>query len=255
MSAPDATGAYVHVEPRLMEEATFLALRGRPEILIFDRERTRLYAIPDDDEREARFRALYAAWFARLDLARPLLQALEEQPAVRAGTRACVIGGAVRPADEGVDLHVAAGPAALRSAREDSTLVVRLRPESFAAAGRLLIFLRHELQHVADILDPRFGYEPRLPMDDPDPARHRLVLDRYSALWDVCVDGRLSRQGRALEGAEALRRREFERIFRGLGGRCRQVFEHFWNHPSPTHAELAAVARDPESALRAALTA
>lgn len=246
-----APAPYVRIDPGLLEEATFLALRGCADLLPFDRERVRLYAIADPEERERRFRALHAAWFARLGLDAPLRHALGEQPSIPARTRACLVARAWRPRDEGADLHVADNPAE----RGAVTLVVRLQPESFAEPGRLLVLLRHELQHVADILDPRFGYEPGIPSDDSDPARRRLVLDRYAVLWDITVDGRLSRRGRAADGAEAARRREFESAFPVLGARAGEAFARFFAEEAPTHKALAAFARDPLRALERLLPA
>jgi hypothetical protein len=239
---------FIRIEPRLLEEATFLALRGHPELRSFDLERTRLYEIDDMDERERRFRALHTIWFTRLDLGRPLDQALDEQPLIRAGTRCCLVARTTGARDEGADLHVdplAGGSPAGR------TLLVRLQPEAFLFPDRLLVFLRHELQHVADMLDDRFGYEPALPVAGPDPARQRLLLDRYAVLWDISVDGRLERRGQAADGVKPIRRREFERAFPTLGERGALLFEHLYAGDSPMHAGLMAIARDPQTALRA----
>ncbi len=59
----------VEFHPRLVEEAVFAALRGRPESRTFHRERDPIYREADPEERERRFAALHAAWFERLDLA------------------------------------------------------------------------------------------------------------------------------------------------------------------------------------------
>src|SRR3972149_742425 len=61
----DNAAGYLRVEPRLLEEATFHALRRLPDTLAHDRERVGLYSIGDPEERERRFRALYASWFVR----------------------------------------------------------------------------------------------------------------------------------------------------------------------------------------------
>lgn len=246
MSPVPAADAYVQIDPHLLGEAIFHALKGRDERATYDRDRALLYAIIDPERREGEFRALEGAWFARLGLGRPLLQALDEQPGVRAGARTCVVGWARRSEEEGADLHVSPG-APIAVGCGAVTLVVRLQPESFGAPDRLLALLRRELQHVADVLSPAFGYEPRLPAEDPDPARRNLRLDRYSVLWNITVEGRLSRRGQGSAEAEAICRRALERAFPMLGGRGAEVFERFWSHPAPTHREIAAAACAPET--------
>jgi hypothetical protein len=232
-----AAAGYLRVDPRLLEEATFLALRGLPQALAHDRERVRLYKVADPEERDRRFRALYAEWFVRLGLDAPLRRALGEQPAVRRGTAACLVGHAASPRDEGADLHVAPPAGEGPHVR---TLVIRLRAESFAEPERLLFLLRRELQHVADMLDPRFGYEPRIEVAEP--ARRRAVFERYALLWKVSVEGRLARRGLAEPGARERLRGEFERRFAGLGGRVAEIFDDLFDDEAPTHARLVKLA-------------
>ncbi|MFO0983333.1 MAG: hypothetical protein U1E76_16630 [Planctomycetota bacterium] len=77
---------------------------------------------------------------------------------------------------EGADLLVATG--ADRAAAKRSVLI-RLRAATLVEQPCLLPFLRHELYHIADMLDPGFGYDPALP-DELDPARINLVLARFA---------------------------------------------------------------------------
>lgn len=239
-----AAADYLRVDPGLLEEATFHALRASPEAPAYHRQRERLYAIGDPEERDRRFRMLHASWFVRLSLDRPIRQALDEQAAVLAATSACLMGRAASPREEGADLHVLSTDS---EAGRSATLVLRLRPESLSDPEGLLTLLRHELQHVADMLDPSFGYQPRLEVSEP--ARRRVVLERYAVLWNVSVDGRLERRGLAPEGAEARRGREFSSAFAMLGEDGGSLFKRFWSHPAPTHAELARAASDPEGSL------
>jgi hypothetical protein len=235
----DTAAGYLRVDPRLLEEATFHALRRLPDTLAHDRERVAIYAIGDPEERDRRFRALYAAWFVRLRLDAPLRRALGEQPSIREATAACLVGRASSPRDEGADLHVAPAAGAGPGVR---TLLVRLRSESFARPERLLGFLRRELQHVADMLDPRFGYEPGIEVAEP--ARRRAVLERYSLLWRLSVEGRLERRGLAEAGARERLRGQFERCFPTLGERTGKIFERLFNDDAPTHGRLAKLAAE-----------
>src|SRR3990172_6473795 len=87
----------VEYEPRLVEEATLLALRGAEAEPAFRRQRDRLYEIADPEAREARFRALHAAWFERLGLGRTIGQALGERMSVVRAARACAVACAASP--------------------------------------------------------------------------------------------------------------------------------------------------------------
>ena len=236
----------VEYEPRLVEEATLLALRGAEAEPAFRRQRDRLYEIADPEAREARFRALHAAWFERLGLGRTIGQALGERMSVVRAARACVVASAASPRQEGAELFVRPPEEGTREADRRS-VVLRLRPERLLAAPQLLEFLRHELLHIADMLDPCFAYEPWLPSADAGPANRELLKDRYRVLWDAYVDGRLSRLGWAPAGVRAERLSEFRRAFPALGERAEALFERFFSAASLRHAELMAFAVDPAS--------
>ncbi|MBI4607895.1 MAG: hypothetical protein HY726_02660 [Candidatus Rokubacteria bacterium] len=238
----------IEYEPRLVEEAVFLAARGRAAEGDLRRERDRLYEVHDPEEQEAGFRAVHAAWFERLGLGRQLELALEEQPSVAAKIGRCLVACARSGRDEGAELFVSpedggAGP-------RQRVVVLRLRPETLTVPERLRLLLRREFLHVADMLDPAFGYEPRLRAPALAPARQRLLSDRYRVLWDAFVDGRLGRLGWAPVTIRAERLEDFERAFPGLGERMEASFERFFGDGALTHAELAAFAADPQTALR-----
>lgn len=230
----------IDYQPRLVEGTVLLAVRGREEEEEFLRRRDRIYETPDPEEREAQFLAFNAMWFERLGLGRPLGQALFEQPLIMAETNSCLVSSAVSKKDEGADLYVAPAHMGGRS------VVIRARPERLVDAERAQEFLRHELLHVADMLDPRFEYQPSLPVAEVGPQRERLLQDRYRVLWDVYVDGRLSRLGWAPGGIRTTRLSEFSRTFPMLGEQAAQAFERFFGSSNLTHPELVAFAIDPE---------
>jgi hypothetical protein len=70
-------------------------------------------------------------------------------------------------------------------------LQVRLNPVRFADRDALRRYLRHEVQHAADILDPSFAYREES-LDEP-------TRRRYAALWCASIEERLA--GAALEPA------------------------------------------------------
>ena len=127
---------------------------------------------------------------------------------------------------------------------------ILLRPESLLDPAALLPFLRRELYHIADMLDPEFGYEPSLPPAEGGPTHDRLLKERYRVLWDTIIDGRMARRGWASESARTERLRDFTRVFPVSGETTAQVFGHFFDQDNHTHAEIAAFVLAPRAAFQ-----
>jgi hypothetical protein len=111
-----------------------------------------------------------------------------------------------------------------------------------------LALLRAELLHVADMVDPAYGYEPALPEVDGGPTYARLLQDSYRALWDVTVAGRLTRRGIGAPALVAQARAAFGAAFPMLGGAAPTTFDRFFTTAAPAHAELVAFALMPLAA-------
>jgi hypothetical protein len=231
----------VSYEAVLVEEAVLRAEGGlgAAERAAFRRERDRLYAVADADEREARFEELHGRWFTRLGLDRPLHTALGERPEITLAVAACRVGRAPSRREETADLLGAPG--------EPPTLLVGLRPESLSDPG-LVHHLRHELGHVADMLDPAFGYERSLPGTPGGAAFENLLRERYRAVWCASLDGRAARRGHAAGGALAKRRAEFARAFPMLGPEADEALQLWFAEPRPTHAAIVAFILSPGGA-------
>jgi hypothetical protein len=58
----------IHYDPRLVEEAVFLAQRDRYVASDLDERRRRIYETSEPEERERLFHDLYREWFNRLGL-------------------------------------------------------------------------------------------------------------------------------------------------------------------------------------------
>jgi hypothetical protein len=238
----------VDYDARLVEEAALRALRGRPDEWSFHEGRDRLYEIADAEERDAAFRELHGAWFVRLGLDRPIQRAFDERPRLRTSVGRCAVTAARSKRDEGADLFVSPAEAGQGEADRRS-IGIQVRPESLLEPDGLLGLLRHELLHVEDMLDPRFGYEPSLPRSEVGPAYDRLLQDRYRALWDATIDGRLLRAGAASGSVRDRCLRDFARAFPMFGERTPEAFSRFFDGTSHTHADLVAFALDPEAHL------
>jgi hypothetical protein len=230
----------VAYDAALVEEAVLRA-EGRltaEERGAFRAERDRIYGDADADQRELRFEELHGRWFQWLGLDRPLHRALSEQPELMRGSRACRVLRARARREETADLAEEPGS-------EGPSIVVRLCPESLLDPDRLAALLRDELAHVADLLDPDFGYRRDLPPAAQGPRGDRLRA-RYRAVWDATVTGRLSRRGLADPSARDQRLAAFVHAFAAGEARAAAAFDGWFSCPRPTHAAILAFALDPE---------
>ncbi|HBA38562.1 MAG TPA: hypothetical protein DCZ05_02105, partial [Deltaproteobacteria bacterium] len=133
------------------------------------------------------------------------------------------------------------------SDREQRTVSIFLLPESLLNPSVLLTFLRHELLHIADMLDPGFGYERELPAAEAGPTHDRLHKERYRVLWDATIDGRMVRRGWADESVRANRLCDFRQAFSMLAEDIEDLFSRFFDREPHTHAELVAFVFDPRA--------
>ena len=121
-----------------------------------------------------------------------------------------------------------------------------MRPERLAREPDLGAFLRHELMHLQDMIDPAFGYVPELPVLGPSLNQQRLARERYRRLWDVTIDGRLTRNGQGAMATRSHRWSEFRDTFAGWPEpRQQEAFDSLWTHCAPTHSLLVQLACDP----------
>lgn len=221
-------GWQVQVEPALLEEAVLqaAAVQTADEARAFRDERDGLYGIEDGDQRESAFRELSGRWSSRWRLTAPLLEALAALPQRPSARPRCLLLAARSDREEGADLHAGMdGPA----------VVVRARAVTLADPGRLVALLSREMLHVADLLDPSFGFDPDL----AEPlVRHPAARERYRLLWRATVDGRLGLDEIALRR----RREEFAAAFAGDVEQPAELFERLMRGPRPTHGELLRLA-------------
>lgn len=230
--------------PDLIEEAVLLAERGaaRFDVRAFRQERDRIYEIADAEAREAGFRTLHLECFARLLLDRVVEEVMHEHPEIISAVQACRVVRALSRQEEGADLVDALAPG---DPRGKTMLVLRLRPATVVEPDVLRPLLRHELVHIADMLDPAFAYERTLHPSDDGPSSDTILRDRYRVLWDTTIDGRLVRAGLAAESVRDTRWGEFAATFAMLGDGCATAFERWFHGPRPAHADIVRFATAP----------
>jgi hypothetical protein len=229
-------------EPSLIEEAVLRRIAGHSAERTFRHERDRLYLITNETKREQTFQNFHQRWFAQLELGGPIDAALGELPILAQTCTRCFVTRAALPSDEGADLLVASDGGTC-----ERTVLIRLRVVLFDDPVALLTLLRFELLHVADMVDAAFGYEPTLPSVDGGPSYERLLRDRYRALWNVSIAGRLHRRDVASPDAKAVAYRGFVGAFPGLGAAADETFEHFFDGTACSHADLVAFALTPHA--------
>jgi len=236
-------------EEEFVESAVMLCAMGRRpgapalQVARFHRERERLYAILDPDERNAAFFQLHLEWFREWGLDEVLNRVVAEYPVLPNALEVLAFRQARNRNAEGAELYV--------NAAGGRHGVIAFCSERWLRAADLAAFLRHELMHLADMVDPVFGYSPRLDLGRGTAIEQRLVRERYRVLWAVTIDGRLDRAGRATIAGRAQRQAEFDRAFSFWPeSRRQEVFTALWTDPAPAHAGLLALAADPR-ALRA----
>lgn len=209
----------------------------------FHGERERLYRVLDPDERNAAFFKLHLAWFREWGFEQFLSSAVAHYPVLTTELKAVGFRKARRGDEEGSELFV--------SSESGRHAVVALKTERFSDRDALSRFLRHELMHVRDMVAKEFGYSPTLDLRGPAASQQRLIRERYRILWDVTIDGRLTRDGVLLAETREKRFSEFARAYSFWAGeKKQQVFEALWNDDVPQHQRLMHLASDPRDLAR-----
>jgi len=236
----------VKFDPKLVEDMVFYSQGASDIAPELAKQRDRIYDVAKLEEREGLFRALYRSWFERLGLGSPIHTALREQPIIASQIDSCYVLCAIHAKQEGAELFVATDPASTAIQRRN--LRILIRPESLLRAEPTLEFLRHEMFHIADMLEPAFAYEPTLPKAESGPTYDTLITNRYRVLWDVTIAGRMLRRGWCAAAVRDRELNDFRHAFPMLDGECEERFARFFDASEPRHNELAAFAFDPRAA-------
>lgn len=238
-------------DPCLVEQAVFHAVRGAATLeQAMHQEVDALYALPAGPGRERRFQQSYGRFFTVLELDRPLRELLGTFPLVAESVQRIVVREAAATRHEGAELLVRErGDAAGLAER---TLMVQLTPQHVVDVTPVRPRLLRDLLHVADMLDPDFGYDPD-EFTGHDPVTN-LARDRYRVLWDIYVEVRLHRAGLVDEN-------RFGPLLRALaavcpmthGGALEAAFETLRHATTVTHADLVAWTHTPQQVADACL--
>ncbi len=242
----------IRCDPAFVEETVFLALRRRAAsgdhalAQAFHAERDALYDVGGPAaERDTAFQRLASRYFQTLGFAALFAQRFAECPFLADRIQAAVVRRVWSRKEERVELYAsdASGRPAMQGL--SMTLLLGLQAERCLETPQLTSFLRHELLHVSDMLDPAFAYDPHPALGGACDAEDDVTRERFALLWNLVVDGRMRRQGWPAPVEDTARRRDFERAFAGWDAARRQaVWQALDARTSWTQRELLALAQD-----------
>ena len=233
----------VRHDPALVEEVVFRSVRQLEETgggripRTYRLRRDRCYEIELPEAREAAFRAVHDELFRAVGLAAAVPRALDEFAGLPGTLDRVNVRRVVSAGEEGAELYVGEGSPPRR------TVVVRTRIETWLDPEGLARVLRHEIGHVADMLDPAFAYDPDPAIPGETAARRAVALERFPILWAIRVDGRAEGRGLA-----PLRPRDewWAECLRLYGPAASAgAFERIRSDPALTQADLLAAGLDP----------
>ncbi|MBI2833095.1 MAG: hypothetical protein HYX76_01540, partial [Acidobacteria bacterium] len=81
-------------------------------------------------------------------------------------------------------------------------------------------------------------YRRSLPPSEAGAAYDHLLRNRYRAVWDATIDGRLVRAGLRPASVREERLLDFRRAFPGLAERASQEFSRWFDAPRATHDQI-----------------
>lgn len=221
--------------PDLVQDVVFMELQKREDTEIYNEYHRLANEIYEADEviRSRDFKKLDARFFQTLGLHKPLNDVLKDLKCLSEGLQVIHVSKARTKDEIGSDL-----------ARNKQEVFLKIFPEDFAEPASFKKMLRHELMHVADMLDERFEYgDEKLALSA---IQENAVRERYKVLWDTFIDSRLER----LEKNDPARKEERFQAFKALFNSVtksseRDTFEGLWAETALTHGRLKELANKP----------
>lgn len=198
-------------DPSFVEEAVFLEMtregangsRGRANL--FCRERDQIYEEEKTREkRDERFRSFYRKWFEGVGLEAFFRDILFDFHLILQTQPLIFMKRVWAEKGEGAELYGEGG---------EKTVLIRLRVVRLNEKDLLKAFLRQELTHISDILDPAFQYSPHLGLNGENEVEEDLMRERFCFLWNVYIEKRMRAKDWHTLIPTEIRRRQFEMLF------------------------------------------
>lgn len=223
-------------DPQLVEQATFLASRQHAERECALHEALDgLYSVDDAELRQRLFRDAYGELFRRFGLDQIVPSYVHGFPLITGGLERCIIREADRARAQSADLYRERSSG--EQGRGGRVMIVALCPHVLLDPTRLEPWLNRQLQHIEDMLDERFAYDPKLP--ELAAPQQSALRDRYAAIWDLYVEGRLIRLGKITDDNVERLWSVFCKAFScDSGPTARSTFEKLLARGELTHPEI-----------------
>lgn len=184
-------GPSLSFDPVLVQRVIDLELwqrEGRnPWARRYHAEAEPLYALSQTEKKE-RFATLALRSFEELGHVRQVVLGLEPMTRLRGSVTVLSFRMARDAFGEGADFLNRPSVAPL------TEMTVGVRAERFVD-GSLRPFLLCELEHLEEILDPVFSYDPAVRLPGISPNARRMVLGRLQGLWNAHAQTMLARRG------------------------------------------------------------
>ncbi len=200
------------------------------------------------DARNAAFQRVHEQFFIKLGFPEIMRTEVYDFPSIERQASEVVVALAAGSHGEGADLSL---EEANGSGHPAKRVGIRLMADRFLELPTLRRYLRHELLHVVDLLDPHFGYQGETRLAVTSPAEENIIRNRYRLLWCLSIDARLEGSGREPLEDRGTRRREFDAQYRKFGPAVRDaIFERLWRSELLSHGLLLQMATGSDGLLR-----
>lgn len=198
--------------------------------------------------RDEAFRELHRTFFSKFGFAAIVEAELYRLASIEVQASEVLIALAAASHEEGADLSL---ENANGSGHAVKRVGIRLQADRFFDAKALRRYLRHELLHVVDLLDPGFGYEGEIRLAVVSPAEENIIRNRYRLLWCLSIDARLESAGGEPLADRDSHRKEFDAHYRKFAPTLRDaIFERLWRPEPLSHLLLLKMATGSDALLR-----
>jgi len=241
------TAAELRFDPAFVEETVFLEAGRLPSV--YHNEREAVYDVPDAQRRDAAFQQLARHYFDSLGFTQLFTARLEEALHVSKRVELVIVRRVWSRKDEQVELYVGSSPTAPYPWGTSTTLLLGLQVARCRDREQLTAFLRHELMHADDMLDPAIAYDPQAALGGASAPENERIRQRFRILWDLWVHARMQALGWPTLLTGEARRQEVERAFADLDPAARAEIVAAVSGRTPwTQTQLMALARSGPSA-------
>jgi hypothetical protein len=207
---PEMKPITIQWKPDFIEEAVFITVKHLEEagdaekIGDFHQQKDLIYEKVPKLEQNARFQEFYTKQFDILGLNSFFSNVFEEFPLLNDSHLKILGRRAWSRKEEGVELYVHAGV---------KSMIVKLQTLRMEHHQTLATYLRHELLHISDMLDPIFEYSPNPNLGGTNEVEDNLIRDRFRVLWDLYVASRLQKRGHDVLASFEKQRASLEKAF------------------------------------------